>query len=79
MIAAYPKPVQAAINYYRQRLNQNPAGYLDTHNAPIVASNTPYSPSHLRLTPSIYNSPQEIDQTLGMIRELASFSASIEP
>ncbi len=36
----------------------------------IVASVTPYSPSHARLTPSIINTPAEIDATLAAIREM---------
>ncbi|MDM9381487.1 aminotransferase class V-fold PLP-dependent enzyme [Chlorogloeopsis sp. ULAP01] len=37
----------------------------------IIASDTPYSPSHARLTPGVYNTPQEIEQVLRAIRDLA--------
>jgi len=37
----------------------------------IVASTTPYSPSYARLTPSIYNTPEEIETVLLAIRDLA--------
>lgn len=36
----------------------------------IIASTTPYSPSHARLTPGVYNTPEEIKQVLRAIREL---------
>lgn len=37
----------------------------------IIASDTPYSPSHARLTPGVYNTPQEMEQVLRAIRDLA--------
>lgn len=36
----------------------------------IVASATPYAPSHARLTPAIYNTPEEIETALAAIRSL---------
>ncbi|MBE9171168.1 aminotransferase class V-fold PLP-dependent enzyme [Pleurocapsales cyanobacterium LEGE 06147] len=36
----------------------------------IVASDTPYSPSHVRLTPGVYNTPEEMDRALSAIRDL---------
>ena len=36
----------------------------------IIASSTPYSPSHARLTPGVYNTPEEMEQVLRAIREL---------
>jgi isopenicillin-N epimerase len=37
----------------------------------IIASVTPYSPSYARLTPGVYNTPQEMDRVLATIREFA--------
>lgn len=37
----------------------------------IIASITPYSPSYARLTPGVYNTPQEMDRVLAAIQELA--------
>jgi isopenicillin-N epimerase len=37
----------------------------------IIASQTPYETSYARLTPGLYNSPQEIDVALRAVRELA--------
>jgi len=37
----------------------------------IVATPTPYAQSHARISPSIRNSPQEIDTALSEIRALA--------
>ncbi|ACK72297.1 aminotransferase class V [Gloeothece citriformis PCC 7424] len=37
----------------------------------IVASTTPYNPSHARLTPGIYNTHSEVETTLKIIHELA--------
>jgi selenocysteine lyase/cysteine desulfurase len=37
----------------------------------IVASDTPYAPSYARLTPSLLNTPEEVDRT---IREIASLT-----
>ncbi|MGI0486749.1 aminotransferase class V-fold PLP-dependent enzyme [Pantanalinema rosaneae CENA516] len=37
----------------------------------IIASDTPYSPSHARLTPGVYNTPEQMEQTLSAIRDLA--------
>ncbi|AFZ33797.1 aminotransferase class V [Stanieria cyanosphaera PCC 7437] len=37
----------------------------------IIASVTPYSPSYARLTPGVYNNPEEIERVLTVIRELA--------
>nr|WP_269321004.1 aminotransferase class V-fold PLP-dependent enzyme [Fischerella sp. PCC 9605] len=37
----------------------------------IIASDTPYAPSHARLTPGVYNTPQEVEQVLTAIRDLA--------
>lgn len=37
----------------------------------IIATTTPYAQSHARVSPSIRNSPQEIEATLRAIRELA--------
>jgi len=37
----------------------------------IIASTTPYSPSHARLTPGVYNTTEEMERTLSVIRELA--------
>lgn len=36
----------------------------------IIASNTPYSPSHARLTPGVYNTPEQMEQVLTAIYEL---------
>jgi isopenicillin-N epimerase len=36
----------------------------------IIASTTPYSPSYARVTPTIFNAPEEVDFTLETIREL---------
>ncbi|WP_416669278.1 aminotransferase class V-fold PLP-dependent enzyme [Egbenema bharatensis] len=36
----------------------------------IIASTTPYSPSYARLTPGIYNTAEEMEQTLRSIHEL---------
>lgn len=36
----------------------------------IVASATPYAPSHARLTPGIYNTPEDIERALAAIRRL---------
>lgn len=37
----------------------------------IIASTTPYDVSYARLTPGIYNTPDEIDRVLNQIRDLA--------
>jgi isopenicillin-N epimerase len=37
----------------------------------IVASSSPYARSHVRLTPSIYNAPGDIDTALAAVRALA--------
>jgi isopenicillin-N epimerase len=37
---------------------------LDNH---VIASVTPYSPSHARVTPGLMNTPEEIDYTLGVV------------
>lgn len=42
---------------------------LRTHN--IIASTTPYDVSYARLTPGVYNTPDEIDRVLQHIRDLA--------
>lgn len=42
---------------------------LRTHN--IIASTTPYDVSYARLTPGVYNTPDEIDRVLKHIRDLA--------
>lgn len=42
---------------------------LRTHN--IIASTTPYDVSYARLTPGVYNTPDEIDRVLKYIRDLA--------
>jgi isopenicillin-N epimerase len=36
----------------------------------IVATTTPYSPSHARLTPAIFNTPEDIDAALRAVYEL---------
>lgn len=36
----------------------------------IIASIMPYSPSYARLTPGVYNTPQEMDRVLAAIQEL---------
>jgi isopenicillin-N epimerase len=36
----------------------------------IIGTTTPYSPSHARLTPAIFNTPEEIDRALAAIRAL---------
>jgi selenocysteine lyase/cysteine desulfurase len=36
----------------------------------IIASVTPYSPSHARLTPGVYNTPEQMEQVLRAIRTL---------
>ncbi|MFB2880177.1 aminotransferase class V-fold PLP-dependent enzyme [Floridanema aerugineum] len=36
----------------------------------IIATKTPYSPSHARLTPGIYNTPEQMEQVLKAISEL---------
>jgi hypothetical protein len=40
----------------------------------IVATTTPYAPSYARLTPSIRNSPAEIETVLGEIRVMAGIT-----
>jgi len=37
----------------------------------IIASDTPYDPSYARLTPTVFNTSEEIEQTLRAIRDLA--------
>jgi len=37
----------------------------------IIASTTPYRPSYARLAPAVFNTPEEIDQALRAVRELA--------
>ncbi|HEY8468370.1 MAG TPA: aminotransferase class V-fold PLP-dependent enzyme [Longimicrobiales bacterium] len=37
----------------------------------IVASETPYAPSHARLAPGLLNTPEEVEGTLRAVRELA--------
>lgn len=37
----------------------------------IIASTTPYATSYARLTPGVYNTPKDIEQTLRHIRDLA--------
>ncbi|HEX7091842.1 MAG TPA: aminotransferase class V-fold PLP-dependent enzyme [Longimicrobiales bacterium] len=37
----------------------------------IVASETPYAPSHARLAPGLLNTPEEVEATLRAVRELA--------
>lgn len=36
----------------------------------IIATKTPYSPSHARLTPGIYNTPEQMEQVLRAVSEL---------
>jgi len=36
----------------------------------IIATKTPYSPSHARLTPGIYNTPEQMEQVLMAVSEL---------
>jgi isopenicillin-N epimerase len=36
----------------------------------IIASDTPYTPSHARLTPGIYNTPEEVEETLRAVHDL---------
>ena len=36
----------------------------------IIASDTPYAPSYARLTPSLLNSPEEVDKTVAEIAAL---------
>jgi isopenicillin-N epimerase len=36
----------------------------------IIASDTPYSPTYSRLTPGIYNTPEEVEETLRAVNEL---------
>ena len=36
----------------------------------IIASTTPYTPTHARLTPGIFNTPGEIDAALAAIHTL---------
>jgi selenocysteine lyase/cysteine desulfurase len=40
----------------------------------IVATTTPYAPSYARFTPSIRNSPAEIETVLGEIRVMAGIT-----
>jgi len=50
----------------------SPRGVVDRlRQRNIVATTTPYIPSYARLSPSIRNSPQEIDAVLTEIRALA--------
>jgi len=37
----------------------------------IIASDTPYKPSYARLTPSLLNTPEEVDAALKAVREIA--------
>jgi isopenicillin-N epimerase len=37
----------------------------------IVASETPYTPSHARVTPGLFNFPEEIEETAAAVRDLA--------
>lgn len=43
----------------------------DLREQDIVATTTPYAESHPRLTPSIYNTPEEVDTALQALRGLA--------
>ena len=36
----------------------------------VIASDTPYSPSHARLSPGIFNTDDEIEETLRAVAEL---------
>jgi len=38
----------------------------------IVASDTPYAPSYARLTPSLLNTPEEVDRTVAEIAALGA-------
>ena len=38
----------------------------------VVASVAPYASQHVRLTPSILNTPQEVDVAIAAVREIAS-------
>jgi hypothetical protein len=40
------------------------------HGRRIVATVTPYNPSHARLAPGLLNTPQDIDRALAAIRAL---------
>ena len=37
----------------------------------IIATVTPYATKYVRISPSLFNSPQEVDTALGEIRALA--------
>jgi isopenicillin-N epimerase len=37
----------------------------------VIASSTPYSPSHVRLAPGIYNTESDVDEALRAVRSLA--------
>jgi isopenicillin-N epimerase len=40
-------------------------------NRGIVATASPYTPSFARLSPCVYNTPEEMDRTLAAVRDLA--------
>jgi len=49
----------------------NPSQVVEAlHQRNIVASDAPYSPSYARLTPGIYNTTEEMEETLRAVNEL---------
>ena len=53
----------------RGRAPEDVVDYLSQHD--VIATVTPYVPSYARVSPSILNTPAEIDRTLGLLRKLA--------
>jgi isopenicillin-N epimerase len=51
------------------RSPESVVNHLRSHD--VVATTTPYLESHARLTPSIYNTPEEVDAALEAIAEIA--------
>ena len=68
LFASHPKPVRDAIDEHRRGFDANPVLYLLARK--IVASDTPYAPSYARLTPSLLNTPEEVDRTVAAIAAL---------
>lgn len=72
LIASHPAKVGEAISQYRENRGRSPGEVV--HRLPdknIIASSTPYDRTHARLTPGIYNTPEDTDQVLREIMELA--------
>ena len=73
--AALPTAPNRELNFLHVG-SQNPAtglpqvvDYLLRHG--VIATVTPYDPSYARVSPSILNTPAEIERTLGLLKQLA--------